>query len=255
MRPQLDLDGDLAGRRGHSLADPDRNPGGDVFARAQRGAAGGAARAAARRPSRVERAGGRAGRARTQSEPIQTETAAEFIEHPGAATGERGGGRGELKSFAGAELTDATVEQHARQDLVLRHGRGRAQRHFWRRDNSADLDLCGNIGGARLSEDIEGRVELCAALECDPAARYCESLAQQIDAAADLLERSVDRWRRAGAGDCQLAAPLAVEPLPAYKDIAGQVDLYVEGCRQRRCLIRGGGRRQLGRLAIGFDDF
>ena len=37
MPHYFDLDGDLAGRRRHTLTDPDGNPGGDVFPRAQRG--------------------------------------------------------------------------------------------------------------------------------------------------------------------------------------------------------------------------
>src|SRR5205823_5234665 len=153
MPHYFDLDGDLAGRRRHTLTDPDGNSGGDVFPCAQRGPA--CAAAAARRPSRVQRAGRRPARGRAEFEPIRTETASQFIEHPGATARERGRGGGELHSFAGAELTDAAVEQHTRKDLVLRHGRRRTERHFWRRGNSADLNLRGNVGGARLGDDIE----------------------------------------------------------------------------------------------------
>ena len=42
---------------------------------------------------------------------------------PGTAAGEGAGRRGELQPFPGRDLADPAVEQHARQDLVLRHRR------------------------------------------------------------------------------------------------------------------------------------
>src|SRR5262249_58510870 len=102
------------------------------------------------------------------------EAVAQFAEPPRAAAGESGGGRGELQPFASAELTDAAVEQHTRKDLVLRHGRCRTQRHFGRRGNPADIDLCSDVGGARLGDDIEDGVELRTAVESNPASRYRE---------------------------------------------------------------------------------
>src|SRR6516225_4726835 len=228
MRAQLDLDGDFARRRGDALADPDVDPRGNVLTGTQRGAAYGA--------------GGRAGRARTQPEPIQTKTAAQLVENAGTTAGQGGGGRSQLQPLAGAELTDVAVEQHAREDLVLRHGRCRAQCHFRRRGNSADMNLCGNVGGARLGDDVEIGIQRCAACKCDPAARYREGLAQQVDATADLIERAADHRCRARSGDRQLAAPLAVEPVPADEYVAGQVDLDVEGRREGWRLVCSGGR-------------
>src|SRR5207253_3136528 len=105
MRPQLDLDGDLAGRRGHALADPDGDAGCDVFSRAQRGAACGTAA----RPSRVEGAGRRTGRRRTEFEPIEAEAAAQPVEHAWTTAGEGAGRCRELQPFTGAELTDAAL--------------------------------------------------------------------------------------------------------------------------------------------------
>src|SRR5204862_3741048 len=156
--------------------DPDGDPGGDVFPCAQRRAACAAAAAAARRPSRVQRAGRRPARARTEFEPIQTETASQFIEHTWATARERGRGRGELHSFAGAELTDAAVKQHARKDLVLRHGGRRSERHFRRRGNSADLNLRGDVGGARLGNYIQNGIELRATVKGNCAPSQSERL-------------------------------------------------------------------------------
>src|SRR4029077_18207047 len=84
----------------------------------------------------------------------------------------------------------------------------------------------------------------------DPAAGQGERLAEKIDAAADLLERPVYGRGRAGAGDCGLAAPLAVQPMPADEDVAGHVDLDVEGGRKRRWFGDGGGWWLLGGLAV-----
>ena len=118
------------------------------------------------------------------------------------------------------------------------------------------MDLRGNVGGARLGNDIENGVELRAAIERDHAARYCESLTQYIDAAFDLLQRSADRRRRAGASYRQLAAPLAVEPMTTDKDVAGHVDRDVERGWERRLLVRsGGGWRWFSGLAVCFNDF
>src|SRR3974377_2507946 len=101
-RPPLDLDGNLAGRWRNALADADRDPRGDVFPGAERRAA----RRTATRCPWVQGPGRRAGRAGAQSEPIETETAAQAIEHTWAAAGKRAGCRGELKSVAGGDLAD-----------------------------------------------------------------------------------------------------------------------------------------------------
>jgi autotransporter translocation and assembly factor TamB len=37
---------------------------------------------------------------------------------------------------------------------------------------AAGTATLADVSGARLGDDIEGRVELRAAFECDPAARY-----------------------------------------------------------------------------------
>src|SRR3984893_13457970 len=50
----------------------------------------------------------------------------------------------------------------------------------------------------------------------------------------DLLERAIDRRRSTGAGDRQLAAPFAFEPMAAHKDIAGHIYGDVERRRKRR---------------------
>jgi hypothetical protein len=67
-----------------------------------------------------------------------------------------------------------------------------------------------------------------------------------------LLQRGDDR-RGAGHGNRQLAAPFAIEAMPAHENIAGHVDLDVERHRKRRWLV-GGGRRRLASLAVGLDD-
>jgi hypothetical protein len=144
-------------------------------------------------------------------------------------------GRGsELQPFARGDLADPAVEQHTREYLVLRHDRRRTQCNRWRRGKTADIDLRGDIGGARLGDDVENRIKLGAAVKGDRAAGQGEGLAEQIDAAADLLERAVDRRRSTGAGDRQLAAPFAFEPMAAHKDIAGHINLDVERRRKRR---------------------
>src|SRR6266436_3772788 len=245
MRPHLDLHGDLARRRRDALADPDGNSWGDVFPGAQRSAA---RRAAARRP-RVQGAGRRPGRAGAELEPIEPETPAQAVEHAGAAAGERARRRSELQPFAGGDLANPTVEQHSRKDLVLRHDWRRAQSDRRRRGKTADVDLRRDVGGARLGDDVENRVELRATVEGDRAASYREGFSQQIDAAADLFERAIYRGGGTGPGDRQLAAPFAFEPMAAHKDVAGHVDRDVERRRKRRWLVRRLGRRRLPGLA------
>src|SRR6516165_170084 len=183
MRQHLDLDGDLAGGWRDALADPDRDPWGDVFPGAERGAAG---RRIALTPG-VQGSGRRPGGARAQPEPIEAEAAAQAVEHSGAAARKASGRRGELEPLSGGDLTDALAEQHAREDLVLRHDRRRGQRHRRRRGKTADIYLSGDVGGGRLGDDVEGRVELVATVKGDPAAGQGEGLAKEIDAAADLL--------------------------------------------------------------------
>src|SRR5262249_33835123 len=100
MRPHLDFDRHLAGWRRDALADADRNAGCDVFAGAQRGAAGGAARGG----PRVQRAARRAGRAGAEIEPVEAEAAAQLVEHPQAAAGKRAGSRGKLEPLRRGEL-------------------------------------------------------------------------------------------------------------------------------------------------------
>src|SRR5208282_6639834 len=80
-----------------------------------------------------------------------------------------------------------------------------------------------------------------------------EGLAEEIHATADLLQRPGDDRRGAGPGDRQPAAPFAVEPVAAHKDVAGHADLDVERRRKRRWLVRGGGCRLLPGLAVDLD--
>src|SRR5262249_58475772 len=103
MRQHLNLDGDLAGGWRDALADPDRDPWGDVFPGAERGAAG---RRIALTPG-VQGSGRRPGGARAQPEPIEAEAAAQAVEHSGTAPREAGGSRGELEPLPGGALTDA----------------------------------------------------------------------------------------------------------------------------------------------------
>src|SRR5207244_12917152 len=104
------------------------------------------------------------GRARAEPEPVEAEAAAQAVEDTGTASGERTGRRGKLEPLAGRDLADPTVEQDARQDLVLRHRGCRRQCDRRRRSKTADVDLCCDISGARLGNDFENRVELRAAI-------------------------------------------------------------------------------------------
>src|SRR6267378_7302152 len=172
MRAHLDLHRDLARRRRDALADPDRDPRRDVFSGAQRGAT---RRAAAGRPG-VQGAGRQPGRARAEFEPIEPEPATQAVENTRPAACEGGGRGSELQPFARGDLADPAVEQHTREYLVLRHDRRRTQCNRWRRGKTADIDLRGDIGGARLGDDVEDRVELGAAVKGDRAAGQREGL-------------------------------------------------------------------------------
>jgi hypothetical protein len=120
MRPQLDFHGNLAGRRREPLTDADGYPRSDVFP----GAQSRAARCAAGRSPRVQGAARRSGRAGAEFEPIEVEAAAQPIEHAWTAAREGAGRCRQLQPFPGTELTDTPVEQHAREDLILRRYEG-----------------------------------------------------------------------------------------------------------------------------------
>src|SRR5207237_1237058 len=132
----------------------------------------------------------------------------------------------------------------------LRHDWYRAQSDRRRRGKTANVDLRRDVGRTRLGGDVENRVELRATVEGDRAASNREGFPQQIDAAADLFERAIDRRRGTGPGNRQLAAPFAFEPVAAHKDVAGHVDRDVERRWKRRRLLRGSGRRRLAGLAF-----
>jgi hypothetical protein len=145
-----------------------------------------------------------------QSRP---DAATQAIEDSRTTAGKDPSGRGELQSLACRELTHSTVEQHAREDLVLRYGGRRRERDRRRRGDTADRDLGRDVGGARFGGDVENRVELCRTAKGDRAASQREGLAEQIDAAADLLQGAGDDRSGARPGDFQPPAPFATRRL------------------------------------------
>ena len=52
----------------------------------------------------------------------------------------------------------------------------------------------------------------------------------------------------------EAAAPFAFQPVPPHEDVAGHVESDIEGRRERRLTVGGGGQGSLAALAISFDD-
>src|SRR5215469_4927497 len=117
MSAEIDLDSDFAGGRRDALGDADRHSGSNILSGADRSGA----LVRRRDDAGVEDAARRSCRALAESQPIETETAAQTIQQPRPApSGKRGSGLSKFQPLPGGDLPDAGAEQHASQDLVLR---------------------------------------------------------------------------------------------------------------------------------------
>src|SRR5467141_1541848 len=99
VRTDFDFDDYLARLRRQALAGADIDALGEIFAAADRGAAGVAAAG-----RRVEVAAGVTGLRRAEQQPVQTQPAPQLVEHAGAAPGERRRRLSHLDTFCRSDL-------------------------------------------------------------------------------------------------------------------------------------------------------
>src|SRR5204863_2402157 len=127
VRTDFDFDDYLARLRCQALTGADIDALGEIFAAADRGAAGVAAAG-----GRVEVAANVAGLRRAEHQSVQTEPTAQLVEHAGAASGQRRRRLRHLDALRRGDLRRGAAEQHVGQDLLLRHRRRRTHPDFRR---------------------------------------------------------------------------------------------------------------------------
>ncbi len=155
-----------------------------------------------------------------------------------------------MQGFGGRQVGDALAEQHARQHLVLRQGRGRGEGDVGLHGRTADLDDAGDVLDDAAGVDRDFRIGQRPAVEADRAVVDIEVAPGKGVVTAHRVHLALDAGIARGADQMQVHTPFGFQPHARNEDMVVGAGADIELPQGWRRQTRLGGLDRLITLVV-----